>query len=133
MIFWTRGDTGQLTTNFSKPEFTCQCGKCENQQVDADLVMKLEILRNSFPDGIRITSGYRCPEHQAALLGSGNYQTVQYSQHVLGKAADCKPVKEGVIKEFETEAAKLFEAIGVASTWLHLDLRTGKERRWYYK
>jgi uncharacterized protein YcbK (DUF882 family) len=133
MIFWNRGDTGSLSTHFSKEEFTCQCGKCEDQKIDGDLILKLEALRTAFPDGIAITSGYRCAERQAALLGSGNYETVQNSQHCLGKAADCKPVKEGVIAEFQSEASKLFQAIGVAATWLHLDLRSDKERRWYYK
>lgn len=132
MLTWKRGEFRQISAHFTSTEFTCQCGNCVVQQVDPELIQKLELLRAAFPDGIQINSGYRCPRHQAELLHSGQYETVKNSQHCLGRAADIRPIKLGVMHLFEAEAAKHFQAIGIAATWLHCDLRADKVRRWRY-
>jgi uncharacterized protein YcbK (DUF882 family) len=46
------------------------------------LVQRLQRLRDDFKLPIQITSGYRCPEHNAAIGGS------KASQHMQGKAVD---------------------------------------------
>ena len=47
--------------NFSAKEFDCQhCGKNEMR---ADFMERLQALRNAYGKPMRITSGYRCPEH----------------------------------------------------------------------
>ncbi len=56
----------------------------------------LEPIRSTFGYSIRITSGYRCPDVNAAL---GSKPT---SQHVLGQAADCQ-VDEGFLTAPEME------------------------------
>jgi uncharacterized protein YcbK (DUF882 family) len=132
LITWKRGEFHQLSPHFNSTEIQCQCEQCPEQQIESELLDRLELIRAQFPDGIQITSGYRCPSHQAEILHSGMYETVQNSQHVLGRAVDCRPVKLGVMHQFEAEAAKHFKAIGIASTFLHLDLRDDKVRRWTY-
>ena len=47
--------------NFSAKEFDCShCGKNEMR---ADFMERLQSLRNAYGKPMRITSGYRCPEH----------------------------------------------------------------------
>lgn len=47
--------------NFSAKEFDCtHCGKNEMR---ADFMERLQALRNAYGKPMRITSGYRCPEH----------------------------------------------------------------------
>jgi zinc D-Ala-D-Ala carboxypeptidase len=47
--------------NFSAKEFDCShCGKNEMR---ADFMERLQALRNAYGKPMRITSGYRCPEH----------------------------------------------------------------------
>ena len=137
IIQWNRGESRALSPNFSTTEFTCQCGSCGPQQIESDLITKLEALRAAIGTGIQINSGYRCAAHQAELLASGNFETVKNSTHVLGHAADIRPIKLGIMDTFLAEAAKQFASIGIAHTWLHCDLRPGHPdgtpRRWYYK
>ena len=50
-----------LYVNFSAKEFDCQhCGKNEMQ---ADFMSRLQALRMRYGKPMKITSGYRCPEH----------------------------------------------------------------------
>jgi uncharacterized protein YcbK (DUF882 family) len=47
--------------NFSESEFKCKhCGKVE---MKPEFMSKLQHLRTAFGKPMRITSGYRCPEH----------------------------------------------------------------------
>ena len=71
---------GDLSKNFSKAEFACSC--CGQVHVEPTLVAGLQALRERIGKPIHITSGYRCPKHNAAVGG------VPKSQHLLGKAAD---------------------------------------------
>lgn len=133
MLTWKRGQLIQLSKHFTSTEFTCQCGHCVDQMVDSLLIKRLETLREAIGGPIQILSGYRCPAHQAELLADPNYETVKLSQHELGRAADIRPYKLGIMPTFEAEAAKLFHAIGAADTWLHVDMRDDRQRRWTYK
>ena len=47
--------------NFSQIEFECShCGKCE---MKPEFLSKLQELRNRYGKPMRVTSGYRCPDH----------------------------------------------------------------------
>lgn len=80
---------GDLSKNFSRHEFACQCG-CGQDTVDAELVNHvLEVVREYFVKKyphlsirVKITSGCRCQKHNRIVGGSLK------SQHILGKAAD---------------------------------------------
>lgn len=76
--------TEQISAHFNAQEFKCKC-KCEKQHetlISDELVQKLEKLRSTLDcKSIVITSGYRCPEHDAEVsTGKG--------QHTKGTAAD---------------------------------------------
>lgn len=66
--------------NFSRAEMACKhCGRCE---MDADTMWKLQELRDSFGKPMRVTSGYRCPEHPVEIVKSKG------GAHTLGRAVD---------------------------------------------
>lgn len=131
---WKKGEIFPFNKYFSTREFSCQCKhtECVDQKVSKTLIVKLTTLREQLNEPITINSGFRCAAHQADVETSGVSTVVaKFSQHELGKAADIAPTRTPV-KDLVTLAAKLFDAIGIASTWIHVDERVGKERRWYY-
>ena len=81
IITFQRGDRTALTKNFNRSEFQCSCG-CGQQSVDMELAEKLQLLRDKVDRPLKITSGYRCITHNAAVGGSQN------SKHRYGMAAD---------------------------------------------
>ena len=75
---------GDLSEHFSRLEFACKCG-CGFDFVDAELILVLENLRAKLGNRkIEITSGCRCPHHNALEGGARG------SKHLLGIAADIK-------------------------------------------
>ena len=71
----------RLSQHFLANEFRCK--HCRELRIDAQLIIKLEELRQAIGDQpIVVTSGYRCPVHNKAVGGVAN------SQHLQGKAAD---------------------------------------------
>lgn len=103
--------------NFSEAEFKCShCGKVNMQP---EFMKKLQMLRTAFAKPMRITSGYRCPEHPVEIR-----KTVS-GAHTSGCAAD--------IAVQGTEAHELlrlafhfrFSGIGVqqrgSGRFIHLD------------
>ena len=121
MIYNTaKHSTEQLSTNFKAREFDCKCGRCSRTQIDTKLVEYLQIIRNHFGTPITITSGYRCPAHNAEVGGATK------SKHALGQAADIQ------VKGVEPlEVAKYAESIGIKGiglydNFVHIDTRTAK-------
>ena len=102
-------------SNFTSTEFACRC--CGVVKVSQSLIDKLELLRAELKRPVIITSGYRCPKHNAEVGGVTN------SQHLLGKAVDVKirgisPTKVGKV------AKKVgFSFTKVYSSWTHIDIR----------
>lgn len=81
-----QGGSGSITwediPHFQKSEMTCKCG-CGLNNTDLRLMQILEQIRSHFGNKpVIITSGCRCPQHNAAVGG------VQGSWHTKGKAAD---------------------------------------------
>ena len=99
IITFQRGDKTALTKNFTKSEFECPCG-CGQQSVDTELAEKLQLLRDKVDRPLKITSGYRCILHNAAVGGSSG------SKHRYGMAADWRtenrsinPVALGILAQ----------------------------------
>lgn len=69
--------------NFTREEFACKCG-CGFDDIDYLLVVLLQRLRDEAQRQVRVNSGCRCREHNAAIKGSAA------SQHLQGKAADIR-------------------------------------------
>ena len=127
-ITWRKGNRVQIGKHFHTGEFECQCKlkSCVDQVISLGLVRRLDRLRDASSTPIRVTSGYRCPEHNRAVGG------VENSQHTLGRAADIRASAHtpGVMRE--KYAQHIFKAIGAGANFLHVDLRDDRIRRWTY-
>ena len=71
----------QLTEHFNLSEFECPC--CHCVKLHPDVVIALQTLRRRIGNRpIIVTSGYRCPRHNAVIGGANA------SDHLYGWAAD---------------------------------------------
>lgn len=133
-FIWTRGPASllQLSPHFKAVEFECFCSspKCTEQRINAQLVERLEAMRMTLGKRITITDGFRCAGAQRELRDRGFPTANGVSTHELGDAADIKASQITPLLEL---ASKRFKAIGIARTWLHVDMRDDKKRRWFYK
>lgn len=68
--------------HFSRDEFKCKCG-CGRNEIKDDFVTRLDALREELGFPIRVSSGYRCPAHNAKVSSTG-----LTGPHTTGYAAD---------------------------------------------
>lgn len=130
---YEKGSDEQLSTHFKAREFDCRCKSCDGTMISDVLVERLEKMRSLLGKPLRITSAYRCGKHQEEIRTSG-IKTVaagRKSTHEEGMAADLfSEGTSGLALEIAARDAG-FESVGVASTWIHVDIRPGY-RRWSY-
>ena len=108
---------GNLSANFSSSEFRCQCG-CDADNLNVDLVARLQVFRDMLARSVVITSGLRCVEHNSTVGG------VPHSQHVSGNAVDIATLNSADRGDKLSAAMSAgFKAIGIGKNFLHLDLR----------
>ena len=70
--------------DFTQDEMRCKCG-CSDERMNADFMWLLQALRTVTGIPMRVTSGYRCPSHDAAVGGSTNPGA---GPHTTGRAID---------------------------------------------
>ena len=110
---------------FTRDEFKCQyTGKNE---IKDDLVHKLDELREACGFPLKINSGYRDKTHPIEA------KKKQPGTHNKGIAADIA-IRDGVQrKRIVEEALKLgFAGIGVANSFIHVDIRQDTPVLWVY-
>ena len=113
----------QLSPHFRLSEFASKDGS-DKVLVDDALVDLLEQIREAAGGAVTINSGYRSPEHNAAVGG------VSSSQHLYGRAADivvsgASPLLVGQIAEYYLDRRG---GIGVYQTFTHVDTRAIRSR-----
>jgi len=122
----------KLSKNFSLEEFASKDGATTPAAVIdnlRELAKNLQVLRDYVAKPIKISSGYRSPEHNKSVGGVAN------SQHVKGKAADIKiegmtPAQVAATIESFIQAGKMKQGgIGIYPNFVHYDTR-GKQARW---
>lgn len=115
----------QLTQHFRSEELQCPC--CRQIIFDWRLVHALETLRCLIGHPVIINSGYRCPKHNQVVGGAPG------SQHLVGRAADIRVAGMSGLELYRL-AARIsdFHGFGVASGWIHLDVRHGPLSKWTY-
>jgi zinc D-Ala-D-Ala carboxypeptidase len=131
-FIWDKGERANIGKYFNTREFDCHCtlAECKEQRISATLVAKLDAVRTEYGRPITVTSGFRCQAQQAALRAQGFETATGKSTHELGHAAD---IQAPLMTALAAILPQHFKAVGLARTWAHVDLRTDKERRWYYK
>lgn len=110
---------GDISKDFDAIEFACQCG-CGFNDVDPTLLAMLQEIRD-LVGPVYINSGSRCPEHNKSVGGKAN------SAHLIGKAVDIECSNSA--HRFKLLVAALtvgFERIGLAKTFIHLDVDESK-------
>lgn len=130
MLSWNKADRIQYSKHFSLQEFNCKCTNvsCVSQLLSTELLAKLERVRILYGLPIKVTSGYRCQAHQKYLAASG-LETATNSQHCLGNAAD---ITGPDLVKLDLLCSQEFKAVGRAKSFIHVDLREDKTRRWGY-
>lgn len=108
--------------NFSRPEFVCKCG-CGRAEMHAAVMQSLQQLRTHVGRPFNITSGYRCPDHDARVSGRG--------AHVSGCAVDIQASGDLALAIMENARRFGFDRIGAAQfgphaqRFIHLDQWSG--------
>lgn len=141
---WKKTERHKIGKHFSTHEFDCQCSheSCVDQKISVSLIEKLDETRIELGSPLYVTSGFRCAAHQndlrSELNKDGKTLTVpqgRVSQHELGNAADISP-RTGTIIKLKRIVERVFDSIGVATTFLHVDTRPKTEanlkRIWKY-
>lgn len=110
---------GDISKNFSRSEFACNCGKCGQATADVELIGVLETARAYFNAPVFINSGHRCASYNKKVGGATN------SEHLKGWASD---IRVGGISP--NEVADYLQAkypgkygIGRYATFTHIDMR----------
>ena len=109
---YPKGLDKKLSENFHLREFDCKCDQCTETIVDMVHVARLEQLRRELNKPIKITSGYRCKDHNYNVGGAKG------SQHVLGTATDI-----ALTAIDENKLKRIFPGVILYDTFTHLDSR----------
>jgi zinc D-Ala-D-Ala carboxypeptidase len=100
---------------FTQNEFVCKCG-CGKNDINFDLVKKLEYIRETLDRPMVIHSGCRCETYNKLVGGKTD------SAHMEGNAADVG-IDGGVMRyAFLLLAMKIFKRVGVYGTFCHVDV-----------
>jgi zinc D-Ala-D-Ala carboxypeptidase len=109
------------------PNFTAKemaCTHCGADGVKPQLMDKLQALRNRYGKPMRITSGYRCPQHPVEA------RKTTPGAHALGLAADVGVEGAEAYQILKLAFELGFTGIGVqqkgSGRFIHLDVRAGE-------
>ena len=115
---------GDLSANFSKREFKCKCGDCEQVGPPDELIEVLQEIRDHFGKTVRVHSGHRCPAYNRRVGGASR------SKHMKGIAADIT-IKGNSPKKVQNYLLQKYDGqygIGRYNTFTHIDVRDGQAR-----
>ncbi len=113
----------QLSANFFRDEFSCKCN-CGADQIDPELISKLQKLRNVYAKPMVITSGVRCCKHNSEIPGAS-----KFSAHILGLACDFKCTDSSERWKLIDMAMKIFPRVGLYDGWIHVDIQADKPQQ----
>lgn len=85
----------------------------------------LQVVRDGLGRPMVVTSGFRCPAHNAAVGGTS------VSMHLAGRAADIA-TSASLAHELVRVASSKMAGLGIAVTFIHLDNRDGVPVLWTY-
>lgn len=109
---YPKGLDKKLSENFHLREFDCKCESCTETIVNMVHIARLEQLRREINKPIKITSGFRCKDHNYNIGGTKN------SQHLLGNASDI-----ALTAIDEDKLKRIFIGVILYDTFTHLDSR----------
>ena len=94
-----------------------KCKHCDANQMDENVIDQLDAMREECGFPFIINSGYRCPEHNAAVSKTG-----LNGPHTTGKAVDIR-VTSGRQRWMIMYSALIrgLTRFGIAKTFVHID------------
>ena len=105
---------------FTRSEFGCKCGKCGGFPAEPEqkLLVLADRVRSQFGNAVLVSSGIRCPSHNAAVGGVSN------SRHLTGKAMDFRVVGSSAeqVLGFVQKQPELRYAYAIDETYVHMDI-----------
>ena len=105
----------------------CACQETGENEILPELVHSLDKLREACGFPFKITSGYRSPKHS---IESKKSKPGTHSQGIAADIAVSNGIQRRKIVE---EALRLgFSGIGVAHTFVHVDIRRSEPVIWTY-
>jgi uncharacterized protein YcbK (DUF882 family) len=116
--------THKISEHFSKKNFACNCGKCNNTiKISLGLIGALELLRSSANNRINILKGYACPETQE------NKKNFKKNYHTWGVAADITIDNLSLKQAYKlAQTIPEIKGLGLNLTKGHLHIDTRKEK-----
>lgn len=106
-----------LYPNFSASEF--ECSHCGTVNMQPEFLDKLQKLRAEYGKSMRITSGYRCPNHPVEVVKASP------GAHTRGCAADIAVQGSDAYRLLQLALAAGFTGVGVQQRgnkrFIHLD------------
>ena len=108
------GDWQEDWCNFTPDE--CRCSCCNRLEISSDIMDLLQTARNDLGP-LQITSAYRCPDHNSKVSSTG-----ASGPHTSGYAVDIHVSNSQHRKQLIDYFAKKVTGLGVAKTFLHIDL-----------
>lgn len=114
----------QISDNFWRNEFACKCG-CGQDTVDTCLLEVLQTVRYHFNRPITVSSGNRCPRHNAREGGEFK------SLHLVGRAADivCQDVPHEDLYNFVDGIMAGWGGLILYDNFVHIDSRSSRMYR----
>ena len=104
--------------HFTKAEFKCK--HCGQNKMQDSFITKLDALRTKVGFSLHVTSGYRCPKHNAAVSSTG-----LNGPHTTGRAVDFALSRHRGWEVLRAAMEMGFTGIGVQQKgegrFLHLD------------
>lgn len=115
--------TNRLSEHFSKKDFICREGDCENSlKVSLGLIGGLELLRSRARARVNVVRGYLCPE------AAEKYNKLRRNLHTSGIAADITIENKTLEEVFLlAETVPEFKGIGLNLSEKHVHVDTRKE------
>ena len=110
------GDWQEDWCNFKPDEFRCSC--CNRLEISSELLDLLQKAREALGP-LTITSAYRCPDHNSKVSSTG-----PSGPHTTGFAVDIHVSNSQHRKQLIDYFATKVTGLGVAKTFLHIDLLT---------
>lgn len=107
---------------FTLREFGCKGNNCCGGQnlIDHQFVTELDELRHRYGAPLKVSSGYRCPDHNAKVSSTG-----RTGPHVSGRACDFAVDRTNALKLLKLALEMGFTGIGIqqkgAGRFIHLD------------
>ena len=121
-----------MSLYFTDAEFACKCGRAGCSALKAPhpaLPLKLDVLRQLYGAPITVSSGIRCPEHNAAVGG------VPGSEHETGEGADLAcPNSSSRWRMVQAALKAGFRRIGIGKTFIHVGVSRSHAQDviWHY-